>query len=105
MRTKMKIARSKVANFFYINITVLARHIQNGVPLMEIYEVLSDKNKTMKQKKCYLYNLDRKKINTTMKDNLWERVQGDKNFINTSIYDSKYRGSIESFIGEQKERE
>ena len=75
MKQKQLVKRKSIAEFFYIDYTVLIRHIRNGIPFDEIYEFLSDINKTMKQKKCYLYNLDRKKINTTMKDNLWERLQ------------------------------
>jgi hypothetical protein len=88
-----------MADFFYIDYTIMTRYIKRGVPFRSIYDVFNDVTKTLKEKKCYLYNLDRKVLNTTMKDNIWERLNGDKKFVFTKLYDSKIKGSIEDFIG------
>ena len=88
-----------IAEFFYINHAVLTRHMRGGIPFEEIYTVLSDPDKPRREKKRYLFDLPDTIVSQAMKINIWERFMGDKGFVNTPLYNSQYKGSVEDFVG------
>lgn len=81
----------ELSDYFGIDVTGVRRHIRNGIPMEELYNVLENKVIPRGMKKKYLYGL--KLMNTTAKDNIWERFIGDKGFKydNKSVFMQEFR--------------
>ena len=69
-----------------------------------IYEIFNNENLSVGEKKKYLYkkvelpNYPKKK-REYVKDKIWERWNGDKGFVNTSLYDNNTLITVEDILG------
>ena len=101
--------RQKMAEFFYVHSTVLSVHMKKGVPFVEIYKTLISTKLTRREKKDYIYGLknpfgaDKKDEWNNFQDNIWERLQGDRGFVNTKLYNTEYGNKYQKLKKEEEE--
>jgi hypothetical protein len=78
MKNKSLIDTKLIADFFGMSRLVVNKHLAKKSPLDLIYIVFNDDNLTTREKRTYLYhNTD---LTLNMKNNLWERFNGDYGF-------------------------
>lgn len=77
--------RKALAKYFCLHVTVISRHIKNGVPVQRIHDIL-ESDMPRRYKKNYIYGLSG--ISEGIKDSFWSIFIGDKGF------DYSYNGVI-----------
>ena len=95
----MTTIRGIISDFFYMSEATLSKHINNGIPFKEIYDTLSSPSLSLGKKRDYLFTIKSDLIGDDMKINIWERYIGDKTFVNTPLYDSDIKITVEDIVG------
>lgn len=80
----------KICDMLCYSTSQIKKMIQDEIPIVYFYKTLINDSLTRREKKEIIYSYKNERNLELMKDNIWERYIGDKNFLDDdNIYGKK----------------